>query len=249
MDTIGARIKAAREKKGMTQESLASALGVSINSVWRWEKGERAPSTGNLMRIAMELSVNVSSLIDGLDDAVDDDAVIEREGMIEYLTKEDLAVYIDSVKKLIRKLPYMESVDAFAQIEEVYIDELNDAKKKIYEIEGWNPPDHETYTKPTPAKLGGVIGRIFPSQERALQEKIAFYQELIEEQLIKDASADTQTCAKMLDNLRIHSFKFSDDELDDIEYILKSAIKVIEKTRQSRLQSAQPLDIGVAESI
>ena len=40
------RLKAAREKLGLSQEAVARLLGVSLRSVTRWEAGEFESSTG-----------------------------------------------------------------------------------------------------------------------------------------------------------------------------------------------------------
>lgn len=37
------RVKRIREKVGMTQESFAAALGVSISGLRKWEQGQRQP--------------------------------------------------------------------------------------------------------------------------------------------------------------------------------------------------------------
>lgn len=44
METIGQKIKYLRKLKGWTQEQLARNLGVSLNTVQRWEIGKTKPS-------------------------------------------------------------------------------------------------------------------------------------------------------------------------------------------------------------
>ncbi len=51
-----------RKKSGMTQEGLASALGVSRQAVSKWETGESMPDTENLIRIADALGVSLDAL-------------------------------------------------------------------------------------------------------------------------------------------------------------------------------------------
>lgn len=47
-----AEIRAAREALGWSQERLARALGVSLSTVWRWERGKMpAPA---MLRLALE---------------------------------------------------------------------------------------------------------------------------------------------------------------------------------------------------
>ncbi len=38
---MGDRLRSAREVRGLTQRQLAEKLGVAVNTVWRWENGER----------------------------------------------------------------------------------------------------------------------------------------------------------------------------------------------------------------
>lgn len=62
---MGARIREAREKAKMTQESLATALGVTKGSVYQWEKDISNPSTGNLSEIAVVTGVSFEWLATG----------------------------------------------------------------------------------------------------------------------------------------------------------------------------------------
>lgn len=53
----GAEIRALREKLGWTQKALAEAVGVTSNTVARWERGEMAisePAARLLQKIAAE---------------------------------------------------------------------------------------------------------------------------------------------------------------------------------------------------
>ena len=49
---IGARIKAAREKAGMTQEDLAAALEMSPTHISVIERGVKSPKLETLVRIS-----------------------------------------------------------------------------------------------------------------------------------------------------------------------------------------------------
>jgi putative transcriptional regulator len=44
MPRLSAKIRQCRELKGWTQERLARDLGVSLNTVQRWESGKNQPS-------------------------------------------------------------------------------------------------------------------------------------------------------------------------------------------------------------
>ncbi|WOL39616.1 LexA family transcriptional regulator (plasmid) [Pyramidobacter sp. YE332] len=54
-----------RKDKGLNQIDLAQRVGVSIDSVRRWEAGKREPRLSELEKIALVLEVPVTSLVSG----------------------------------------------------------------------------------------------------------------------------------------------------------------------------------------
>ena len=62
---IGERIRLARQERGLTQEQLAEAVGVTRSAVAQWETGRAGQVTGNLSRIAAVLEVGVEHLMFG----------------------------------------------------------------------------------------------------------------------------------------------------------------------------------------
>lgn len=64
METIGSRIAAARENKGLNQSELARRLGVRPQSVQAWEADKNTPRPRRLADIAAALGVDVGSLVD-----------------------------------------------------------------------------------------------------------------------------------------------------------------------------------------
>ncbi len=61
-NTIGERIATLRKKEGMTQESLASALGVSPQTVSKWETGATMPDILLLPVIAQVFGTTIDAL-------------------------------------------------------------------------------------------------------------------------------------------------------------------------------------------
>jgi transcriptional regulator with XRE-family HTH domain len=61
--SIGARIRTAREKRGVNKNQLARLLGTSWQHVHRWEIGRTAPSADSLQKIAKELGVSAGYLL------------------------------------------------------------------------------------------------------------------------------------------------------------------------------------------
>ena len=64
---IGARIRAARQDQGWTQDELANAVGVSRSAVAQWETGRAGQVTANLTRVAAALGTDVEHLMYGRD--------------------------------------------------------------------------------------------------------------------------------------------------------------------------------------
>ena len=52
--TYGERIRQEREAKGLTQEELAEALGVSRQAVSKWETDIASPDMENLLALSRE---------------------------------------------------------------------------------------------------------------------------------------------------------------------------------------------------
>lgn len=63
MTTMENKIKALRQKAGITQEKVAERMGVSRQAVAKWEAGESAPSTRNLLKLAEIFDTTVDVLM------------------------------------------------------------------------------------------------------------------------------------------------------------------------------------------
>ena len=70
MDTIGARLKAARDRRAWTQADLASASGVPIVTISRIENGRQAgrPRQSTIRKLAAALEVDPGWLLVGAED-------------------------------------------------------------------------------------------------------------------------------------------------------------------------------------
>lgn len=60
----GTRIARARSERGLTQEELASILGVSWVTVSRWERGERYPAPDQRAKIRKTLDIELEDVED-----------------------------------------------------------------------------------------------------------------------------------------------------------------------------------------
>lgn len=57
------RIREIRERENMTQEALASLVGVSRENISRYETGQRIPPSDKLIKIAAALHVLIDELV------------------------------------------------------------------------------------------------------------------------------------------------------------------------------------------
>ncbi len=63
MNTLGSRLTALRKEKGLTQEQLAEKLGVTNQSVSKWENDINAPDISILIMLADLYDTTVDSLL------------------------------------------------------------------------------------------------------------------------------------------------------------------------------------------
>lgn len=63
MNDIGQKIKELRKKNGFTQEELAGSLGVTFQSVSKWETGSTTPDLGLIVPLAQILNVSTDELL------------------------------------------------------------------------------------------------------------------------------------------------------------------------------------------
>ena len=92
-------IRAFRQKKGMTQEELASRLHVVRQTVSKWEKGLSVPDAELLIRLAEVLEVSVAQLLGSEAEAAAEE---KPDAMIEQLSRinEQLAIKNRRAKRL-----------------------------------------------------------------------------------------------------------------------------------------------------
>ena len=64
-NAIGESIRRGRKQKGMTQETLAEALGVSAQAVSKWENDVSCPDISLLPSLAEKLEISLDELLGG----------------------------------------------------------------------------------------------------------------------------------------------------------------------------------------
>lgn len=58
----GSNVQAVREARGWSRAEFAERLGVTVPTVWKWEKGRLAPRDDHKVAIATALNASVRTL-------------------------------------------------------------------------------------------------------------------------------------------------------------------------------------------
>lgn len=66
---VGLRIRERRQQRGVTQQELARALGISYQQVQKYENGTNRVSAGRLYILAQALDLEIADFFDGFDSA------------------------------------------------------------------------------------------------------------------------------------------------------------------------------------
>ena len=93
---LGARIRLARLKAGMTQNQLARAIETSDRNVQRWESGDNEPRAAQVRRIAIATSTTIDELL-----ADDEDAEAAKQ-MLADLSRDEYALYGQLTARILR---------------------------------------------------------------------------------------------------------------------------------------------------
>lgn len=122
---LGESLSSARKSKGLTQEAAAEKLGVSRQTVSKWETGETLPDIRQSKRLAALYGVSLDELIDFDADVREIQDVIDR-------TTEETSAKIDWTKAWSKRYPilarYRNEVDP-SRYEEALVRLLNDLEK------------------------------------------------------------------------------------------------------------------------
>lgn len=86
---FGENLKNLRKQKNLTQERLAEFLGVSFQTVSKWERGDTYPDITTLPEIASFFRISVDDLL-GVNRAENEKEIIEKLREYDNLTDEKL---------------------------------------------------------------------------------------------------------------------------------------------------------------
>ena len=65
MENFGKRLRRLRKERGLTQDDIAAAIGVSRQIISRWERNEAVPKADNLTALADTLGISADYLLHG----------------------------------------------------------------------------------------------------------------------------------------------------------------------------------------
>lgn len=110
--TIGEKIKYLRQKNDVTQEKLAEYLGITYQSVSKWENGNGMPDISLVVPLANFFGVSLDELFDRDADmqAAEIEGYMEKSGEFSNkgLVAEDLALWREAVQKYPRDYKCLE---------------------------------------------------------------------------------------------------------------------------------------------
>lgn len=89
--TLGEKIQQLRKISGISQEQLAEQLGVSRQSVSKWELNDSVPEAGKLLAISELFSISLDELLKGNNDEVEECNEDKDTGVLKQLAGINLA--------------------------------------------------------------------------------------------------------------------------------------------------------------
>ena len=124
---LGESLLNARKSKGLTQEAAAEKLGVSRQTVSKWETGETLPDIRQSKRLAVLYGVT-------LDELIDFDAGVKEIQEVIDRTTEETSARIDWTKMWSRQYPILARYREEADVPryEAELRRLLDQLKKAY---------------------------------------------------------------------------------------------------------------------
>ena len=149
--TLGNHLYNARKKSGLSQEDVAAKLGVSRQTISKWELDETLPDIRQAKRLAVLYHLSLDELVDFDIDVKEIERVIEN-------TSEETQKKIDWTKAWSKKYPvlgvYRQTVDV-----EKYGRELQKLLGQLKIEYGYNDLDALLVLK-------DILGRVWNKKER-----------------------------------------------------------------------------------
>lgn len=96
MTILGQRIRAERNRNGITQAELAQRVGVKTNTISQWETGKRAPGYEALDQLAAALNCTPSALIESPPEPCPEDELWELRETLR--RRPEMRILFDATK-------------------------------------------------------------------------------------------------------------------------------------------------------
>jgi len=101
---FGENLKRLRKEKELTQETLADFLGVSFQTISKWERGETYPDITTLPTIASFFNVTIDDLL-GVDKAQKEQKINEYFELYDTMKLKDLSLTYQTYQKAVKEFP------------------------------------------------------------------------------------------------------------------------------------------------
>lgn len=130
---IGNYLFEARKTKGLSQEEVAEKLGVSRQTISKWELNETLPDIRQSKQLAMLYGLTLDELIDFDIDVKEIQEVIEK-------TSDKVTDKVDWTKAWSQKYPILATYQKDVEIDD-YANELSQLLNRLKETYGYNDLD------------------------------------------------------------------------------------------------------------
>ena len=102
-ESVGERIRSRRKILKLTQQGVASGIGVSHVAVSQWEKDETLPRGENLLRLAELLQCTAAWIIDGEGEVFTTPSTVSDVSALPLITLTQAAAWMQEQRLLIRQ--------------------------------------------------------------------------------------------------------------------------------------------------
>jgi len=142
---VGSRIRIKRVNLGMSQEKLGNQLGVSLQQVQKYEKGENKVGSSRLHEIAEILKVHVSYFFQHYDDLSDILKVSEEDKDLEKYILKTAGLFEDIKDDELRKKIFLGSKNVYDSVilTRKCVEEANNEITNEIETDGLNEPNED----------------------------------------------------------------------------------------------------------
>ena len=109
--SIGERILTLRQEKGISQQDLAQALGISRQAISKWENDQTSPDTINLIRLCDILDTEVEYLATGKKPVYTYPVVVDKVKTVEKIVEVEKIVNVPETITVERIVKVPETIE------------------------------------------------------------------------------------------------------------------------------------------